>query len=80
MATSQRFPRNDMIYHAPMLQAECGRRVIHGLTVRDAGAALRGPQKVPTGRNLTAVHPGGIQVEYVEWSPAQWERARREDS
>ncbi|MCQ8193498.1 VOC family protein [Streptomyces rugosispiralis] len=41
-----------------------------------AGAQLvRGPQKVPTGRNLTARLPGGAQIEYVEWDEAQWERA-----
>lgn len=36
---------------------------------------VRGPQAVPTGRNLTAKLPGGVQVEYVEWDEAQWERA-----
>jgi hypothetical protein len=41
----------------------------------EAGAELvRGPQAVPTGRNLTARLPGGVQLEYVEWSDAQWER------
>jgi hypothetical protein len=35
---------------------------------------LRGPQQVPTGRNLTARLPGGIQIEYVEWDRAQWHR------
>ncbi|GAA0644423.1 hypothetical protein GCM10009548_06660 [Streptomyces malaysiensis subsp. malaysiensis] len=41
-----------------------------------AGAELvRGPQAVPTGRNLTARLPGGVQIEYVEWDEAQWERA-----
>ncbi|MCF3961701.1 VOC family protein [Streptomyces fuscigenes] len=41
-----------------------------------AGAGIvRGPQAVPTGRNLTAKLPGGVQLEYVEWSDAQWERA-----
>lgn len=39
------------------------------------GARLvRGPQQVPTGRNLTAVLADGVQVEYVEWSQAQWEQ------
>ncbi|MEV6134404.1 hypothetical protein AB0M05_47735 [Streptomyces violaceusniger] len=36
---------------------------------------VRGPQAVPTGRNLTAKLPGGAQIEYVEWDEAQWERA-----
>ncbi|WP_231645058.1 VOC family protein [Sciscionella sediminilitoris] len=36
---------------------------------------VRGPQAVPTGRNLTAELPGGVQIEYVEWNKAQWERA-----
>jgi len=35
---------------------------------------VRGPQEVPTGRNLTAVLPGGATVEYVEWNAAQWEQ------
>jgi hypothetical protein len=35
---------------------------------------LRGPQNVPTGRNLTARLPGDVQIEYVEWDDAQWER------
>ncbi|MFE2375428.1 VOC family protein [Streptomyces sp. NPDC059398] len=35
---------------------------------------LRGPQEVPTGRNLTAELGGGVRVEYVEWSEAQWQR------
>lgn len=38
---------------------------------------VRGPQEVPTGRNLTAVLPGGVQIEYVEWSAAQWEKDGR---
>jgi hypothetical protein len=36
---------------------------------------VRGPQAVPTGRNLTAELPGGVQIEYVEWDESQWERA-----
>ncbi len=40
-----------------------------------AGAQIvRGPQTVPTGRNLTAELPGGVRAEYVEWNKAQWER------
>jgi hypothetical protein len=46
------------------------------LRLNDAGAHIvRGPQEVPTGRNLTAKLPGGVQIEYVEWDEAQWERA-----
>jgi hypothetical protein len=41
---------------------------------------LRGPQKVPTGRNLTALLSGGLQVEYVEWDRAQWERIGRQEN
>jgi hypothetical protein len=49
---------------------ECLRRL------RRIGAQiLRGPQEVPTGRNLTARLPGDIQIEYVEWDDAQWARA-----
>lgn len=41
----------------------------------EAGARIvRGPQDVPTGRNLTARLPGGVQLEYVEWNDEQWER------
>jgi hypothetical protein len=40
-----------------------------------AGARIvRGPQEVPTGRHLTALLADSVQVEYVEWSHAQWER------
>jgi hypothetical protein len=46
------------------------------LRLNQAGAHIvRGPQKVPTGRNLTAELPGDVQIEYVEWDEAQWERA-----
>ena len=46
------------------------------LRLREAGAEIvQGPQKVPTGRNLTAKLPGDVQIEYVEWDEAQWERA-----
>lgn len=33
---------------------------------------VRGPQQVPTGRNLTAVLADGLQLEYVEWTQSQW--------
>ncbi|AEW99804.1 hypothetical protein SCATT_p16110 (plasmid) [Streptantibioticus cattleyicolor NRRL 8057 = DSM 46488] len=42
---------------------------------RTGARIVRGPQAVPTGRNLTAELPGGVQIEYVEWDDAQWERA-----
>ena len=29
---------------------------------------IRGPQAVPVGRNLFAKLPGGVQIEYVEWT------------
>ena len=46
------------------------------LRLNEAGAQIvQSPQAVPTGRNLTAKLPGDVQVEYVEWDEAQWERA-----
>lgn len=43
--------------------------------LRETGARIvRGPQRVPTGRNLTAELTGGVQLEYVEWDDAQWAR------
>lgn len=42
---------------------------------RTGAQIVRGPQAVPTGRNLTARLHGGVQIEYVEWDDAQWERA-----
>lgn len=42
---------------------------------RTGAQIVRGPQAVPTGRNLTARLPGGVQIEYVEWDDAGWERA-----
>jgi hypothetical protein len=45
------------------------------LVAAAGGSVLRGPQQVPTGRNLTARLPGGTQLEYVEWDDAQWRRA-----
>jgi hypothetical protein len=44
------------------------------LLSRAGAQVLRGPDQVPTGRNLTARLPGGIQIEYVEWDRAQWDR------
>ncbi|MFG3022384.1 hypothetical protein ACGFZQ_28185 [Streptomyces sp. NPDC048254] len=43
--------------------------------IQTGAQIVRGPQAVPTGRNLTAKMPGGVQLEYVEWDEAQWERA-----
>ncbi|TDD87035.1 hypothetical protein E1293_08635 [Actinomadura darangshiensis] len=45
------------------------------LLTRTGAQILRGPQAVPTGRNLTAKLPGGAQIEYVEWDRPQWDRA-----
>jgi hypothetical protein len=46
------------------------------LRLTQAGAEIvRGPQEVPTGRNLTARLPGRLQFEYVEWDEARWTRA-----
>jgi hypothetical protein len=40
-----------------------------------AGAEIvRGPHDVPTGRNLTARLTPEVQIEYVEWNAAQWQR------
>ncbi|MGV9249291.1 hypothetical protein [Streptomyces sp. NPDC003710] len=47
----------------------------HALLTRTGAQIVRGPQAVPTGRNLTAKLPGGVQIEYVEWDEAQWGRA-----
>ncbi|MEV5867019.1 hypothetical protein AB0L79_10300 [Streptomyces tendae] len=46
----------------------------HALLTRTGARIVRGPQAVPTGRNLTAKLPGGVQIEYVEWDEAQWGR------
>lgn len=32
------------------------------------GEVLSGPNQVPTGRNITVRHPGGVVIEYVEHS------------
>lgn len=45
------------------------------LLTQTGAQIIRGPQAVPTGRNLTAKLPGGVQIEYVEWDEAQWEHA-----
>jgi hypothetical protein len=33
----------------------------------EGARVIRGPQQVPTGRNLTAILAGGTQLEFVEW-------------
>ncbi|WP_040805262.1 VOC family protein [Nocardia concava] len=38
------------------------------------GDIVDGPNDVPTGRNLTVRHPGGAQIEYVEFDPAKLAR------
>lgn len=38
------------------------------LADRCGGEVLRGPDEVPTGRNLTVRHPGGATIEYVEFN------------
>lgn len=41
------------------------------LTVdQHGGEIVDGPNKVPTGRNLTVRHPGGATIEYVELNSA----------
>lgn len=47
----------------------------HALLTRSGAEIVRGPQVVPTGRNLTAKLPAGVQIEYVEWDEPQWQRA-----
>ncbi|MEU8515858.1 VOC family protein [Kitasatospora sp. NPDC048722] len=32
------------------------------------GEVLSGPNEVPTGRNATVRHPGGVVIEYVEFA------------
>lgn len=44
------------------------------LLARAGALVLRGPRQVPTRLNLTARRPGGVQIEYVGWDPAQWDR------
>jgi predicted amidohydrolase len=41
------------------------------LLARAGAQVLRRPRQVPTGRNLTARLPGGVQIEYVERDRAQ---------
>ncbi|GAA2144076.1 VOC family protein [Actinomadura napierensis] len=39
---------------------------VPNLVKRHGGEITSGPNQVPTGRNLTARHPGGAIIEYVE--------------
>lgn len=39
---------------------------LHGLLDSQGGEILSGPDQVPTGRNATVRHPGGVVIEYVE--------------
>jgi hypothetical protein len=38
--------------------------------VLESGTVLDGPNKVPTGRNVTLRHAGGAVIEYVEFATA----------
>ncbi|GAA2710294.1 hypothetical protein GCM10010315_09910 [Streptomyces luteosporeus] len=37
------------------------------LTEQHGGKILDGPNEVPTGRNMTVLHPGGATIEYVQF-------------
>ncbi|MGH3503634.1 MAG: hypothetical protein ACRDQA_22460 [Nocardioidaceae bacterium] len=50
------------------------------LLITAGSRIVRGPQDVPTGRNLTAILADGVQIEYVEWDRAQWSRVRDQES
>ncbi|MER5542449.1 hypothetical protein ABT072_08315 [Streptomyces sp. NPDC002589] len=39
---------------------------LHTLLAEHGGELLDGPNEVPTGRNATVRHPGGVVLEYVE--------------
>ncbi|MGW7403456.1 VOC family protein [Streptomyces sp. NPDC054833] len=41
---------------------------LHELLDRHGGELVSGPNEVPTGRNATVRHPGGVVFEYVEHS------------
>ena len=46
----------------------------HTALITAGAEIIRGPQAVPTGRNLTARLTPETQIEYVEWSQDQWRR------
>ncbi|WEO99052.1 glyoxalase/bleomycin resistance/dioxygenase family protein [Streptomyces sp. FXJ1.172] len=39
---------------------------LHTFVTAHGGEILDGPREVPTGRNATVRHPGGVVLEYVE--------------
>ncbi|MEU7278188.1 hypothetical protein AB0A69_05255 [Streptomyces sp. NPDC045431] len=41
------------------------------LVADEGGRILDGPNEVPTGRNLTVLHPGGAVIEYVAFDAAK---------
>ncbi len=43
------------------------------VVAREGGRTLDGPNVVPTGRNLTILHPGGAVIEYVQFDSAKVE-------
>ncbi|SUA44922.1 Uncharacterised protein [Nocardia africana] len=46
----------------------------HAALLTSGADIVREPQTVPTGRNLTARLTPEVQIEYVEWDKAQWQR------
>ncbi|GLW08481.1 hypothetical protein Misp01_36110 [Microtetraspora sp. NBRC 13810] len=40
---------------------------VFAVVAQKGGETLDGPNDVPTGRNLTILHPGGAVIEYVEF-------------
>jgi hypothetical protein len=43
---------------------------LDALVAERGGEVLSGPNDVPTGRNATVAHPGGVVIEYVEFARA----------
>ncbi|WP_431045689.1 VOC family protein [Streptomyces sp. P1-3] len=43
------------------------------VVAREGGQTLDGPNAVPTGQNLTILHPGGAVIEYVRFDSAKVE-------
>ncbi|MEU5531756.1 VOC family protein [Streptomyces sp. NPDC020362] len=39
---------------------------LHAIVQEHGGEIIDGPNQVPTGRNATVRHPGGVVLEYVE--------------
>ncbi|MBF6100455.1 hypothetical protein IU510_20565 [Nocardia cyriacigeorgica] len=46
----------------------------HTALVTSGADIVQEPQAVPTGRNLTARLTPEVQIEFVEWDKAQWQR------